>query len=422
MTISITDVTGNWSMEGGRYRQKSLLSGYAYFGSNLSDIGMEADVMVIRGFKKRAGITTNNNDTNTQGWRIAIDTDDNEIVLERYISDWTEIATYSVTLSDNEWYKLGLITLSNGTVIGLLNGEPIDWTNVTTNPGGGITITDNGTTLVDSSPVGAGVLGFYTEYSYADFDNLEVANTAGTYLITEKFIAPQYCSVTDLFNMLAITEGKIDEEILDGILSDAQAEIDSTLSSMYRVPFTDTTYYTEVPPLIQDIYKKLVKGYYYRTQYEVAISPTTGVNIEVDLQSAKELLENLKNGTLTLAASDGSTITPQLDGGASASYTDYTIIAPTTPASGIEPDLSTMSLSDMDLFVYITNDENSLTGKLYIYGADEMGESITIPMYFYQQSGTFKVPRRLLYITSIDASDLNDGTNPSIKVYGRRYN
>ena len=78
-------------------------------------------------------------------------------------------------------------------------------------------------------------------------------------------------------------------------------------------------------------------------------------------------------------------------------------------------------LNDMDIYVHIDNDEHSLTGKLTIYGYDEFGEHITIPMYFNQQYGTFLVPRRLMNIVSIDASELNSGTNPKIKVFGRRY-
>lgn len=423
MTLSITNVSGNWSKELGVYRQRSIISSFCYFGNSVDSVGYEAKVRIDGGVMNKAGITTNTNATNTQGWRMWLDAANNEIVLERYIDnagDWVEIATFNQTINTNEWYTVALFTqASTGYVIATFEGNMIDWTTVNTAPDPTLTITDNGALLIESTAAPAGYLGMMTQYTKASFDDVSVATEDGTYLVEEKFIDPPYCTETELFAMLAMEGEKVDEEVLYGIIKDVQSEIDGKLSTLYNVPFTDVTHYSDVPPLIKDIFKRLVKGYYYRVQYQVDISPTSEPGIENDLKSAQELLDALANGETSLTDDSGSVIAPQKSG-EGYSYTDYTIIAEATPGD-IDAEDSSVLLNDMDIYVRIDNDEHSLTGELLINGYDEFGEYITVPMYFNSQYGTFRVPRRFMNITSIDATELNDGTNPTIKIFGRRY-
>lgn len=115
---------------------------------------------------------------------------------------------------------------------------------------------------------------------------------AGVYVLRSA-IAPGLMSEQDLVELTSssATSTVVDEDVVDFIVAEAEAEVDGYLGTRHALPLAT------VPPMVKSLAARITR-YRLRLRKDGTVSE----QMEKDYQSAIKLLENIRDGKVTLGA------------------------------------------------------------------------------------------------------------------------
>ena len=411
--ISITTVSGDWIKRHGIYSQRAYATtGFAYFSNSIQNNGLTAKIKLV-GEGAGAGIEINASTDNSTHYRLVLDYLGGEISFyknDTKIASKTATGDYEIRLYD--WHEITLIHIGGGQITAAFDGHPIDWDTVDGS------WTDNGTVIVDPSPLSAGYPALYTKFQVAQFDDLIHTDVdTGQILVDEDFLDLHYADIDYLSQMIGPS---LNEAVIEEIESSIKVQIDNRLANTYQIPFDDVTKYPDgVPELIRDVANRLTLGEYLRLGYQVNIAPAAEDGYEKWLEDAYELLDKIASGEIPLTDSNGNNIPTDTD---KLSYEDTYLIKEETPADDLEPDVEDFSTLGYVLYIDLENDDNSFTGVVEVVGLDTDLYTTKIERIQYSNEYGIKFLKlpfgKILYI---NAANLNQGSNPKISLVARRY-
>lgn len=413
--MNVNVVSGTWQKRHGVYTQKAYAAdGFVYFSQSIANNAISAKIKLM-GEGAGAGVEICASTDNSTHYRLILDYINNEIAFyknDTKIASKTATGDYEIRLYN--WHEITLLHIGSGQIGAVFDGHGIDWDSVDSG------WSDNGTVIVDPSPLTDGYPGLYTHFQVAQFDDVIHTNTDnGTILIDEDFLDLHYADIDYLTEMIGPS---INEAVIEEIEGSVKVQIDNRLANTYQVPFDDTSKYPDgVPALIQDVANRLTLGEYLRLGYQVNIAPAAEGGYEAWIKDAYDLLDKIASGEIPLTDSNGNNIPTDSD---KISYEDVYLIKEATPADGIEPEIENYSTIGHVLYVDVKDDTNTtFNGVLEVVGIDTDMYTAKIERIQYSNENGIKFLKLPFgMIEYINAKEFaTQGTNPTITLVARRY-